>query len=404
MNIADKDAVLPKGCEILIIGAGAYGLSSAWFLASRYGGKNIVVLDASDFAGNGTGRCIGGFRTQWGHESNIRMCLESVDFFEKAADILSYPQGIELKQQGYLLLAWDEENLDRFRMCQQAQHALGVKSRMLTPEEVLRISPRVNANGLLGGAICERDGTVSPFRLLDALLKGVRREGVQVAFGCKVHGLEHSATTFMARTSQGDISAKKVVICTDWAAPELLRPLGVQVPVDRLPVEIMVTEPAPPMLGPIHISMRHGMAINQMPRGSIVVNHGRARTRADDISNQPDWLEKACRGACEVVPSLADVNVLRGWAGTISVTPDMQPIIDELEVPGLYVAVSAYKGLMTAPAAGRFVSDLVAGTVTDDPVAPFLSLARLSNGQLVREPMTNGAKLDPGAAAGNPMN
>lgn len=395
MNTSRKGAALPSGCEILVIGAGAYGLSSAWFLASRFGGKNIIVLDASDFAGNGTGRCIGGFRTQWGHESNIRMCLESVDFFEKAADILSYPQGIELKQQGYLLLAWDEEVLERFRMCQKAQHAHGVASRMLTPEDVLRISPGVNANGLLGGAICERDGTLSPFRLLDALLKGVRREGVQVEFGCRVNSIAHSASTYTARTSHGSISAEKVIICTDWAAPDLLDPLGVQVPVDRLPVEIMVTEPAPRMLGPVHISMRHGMAINQMPRGSIVVNHGRARTRADDITNQPDWLEKACKGACEVVPSLAGVNVLRGWAGTISVTPDMQPIIDELEVPGLYVAVSAYKGLMTAPAAGRFVADLVAGAVADDPVAPFLSLSRLRTGQLVREPMTNGAKLDP---------
>lgn len=394
MNDTGKNEALPNGCEILIIGAGAYGLSSAWFLASRFGGKNIVVVDGSDFAGNGTGRCVGGFRTQWGHESNIRMCLESTAFFENAPSILSYPQGIELKQQGYLLLAWEEEKLERFRFCQQAQHAHGVNSRMLTPEEVLRLSPRVNPNGLLGGAICERDGTVSPFRLLDALLKGVRRSGVRVTYGCQARSLAHQNNSFTVSTSRGDISAKKVVLCTDWAAPDLLRTLGLQVPVDRLPVEIMVTEPAPRMLGPVHISMLHDMAINQMPRGSIIINQGRVRPRIDDASNQPDWFERACSGAVEVIPSLRDVNVLRGWAGTISVTPDMQPIIDELEVPGLYVAVSAYKGLMTAPAAGRFVSDLVAGTAASDPVAPYLSLSRLHSGDLVREPMTNGAKLD----------
>jgi len=393
MNQSSQNEPLPKGCEILIIGGGAYGLSSAWFLASKYPGKDIVVVDASDFAGNGTGRCIGGFRTQWGHESNIAMCLESVDFFEKAPEILSYPQGIELKQEGYLLLAWDEEVLERFRTCQTAQHAHGVQSRMLSAEEVMRISPKVNREGLLGGAICERDGTISPFRLLDALLKAVRRAGVRVEYGCSVRTLERSGSTFKASTSHGAISASKVVICTDWAAPDLVRQLGLDLPVDRLPVEIMVTEAAPRMLGPIHISMRHGMAINQMPRGSIVVNHGRARQTSDDISNQPDWFAKACRGACEVVPALADLNVLRGWAGTISVTPDMQPIIDELAVPGLYVAVSAYKGLMTAPAAGRLISDLVSGRAGDDPMAKYVSLARLKNGELIREPMTNGAKI-----------
>lgn len=394
MKLMEHESAVPNGCEILIVGGGAYGLSSAWFLAAKYPGKDIVVIDASDFAGNGTGRCIGGFRTQWGHESNITMCLESVDFFEKAPEILSYPQGIELKQEGYLLLAWDEENLERFRACQVAQHAHGVKSRMLSADEVMRISPRVNEVNLLGGAICERDGTVSPFRLLDALLKAVRRAGVRVKFGCSVRSLEHKGNSFYAKTTHGDITAKKVVICTDWAAPDLVRQLGMEVPVDRLPVEIMVTEAAPRMLGPIHISMRHGMAINQMPRGSIVVNHGRPRKKSEDISNQPDWFAKACRGACEVVPSLADLNVLRGWAGTISVTPDMQPIIDELAIPGLYVAISAYKGLMTAPAAGRLISDLVAGTVAHDPMAKYVSLSRFDRGDLVREPMTNGAKVE----------
>lgn len=393
MTHSDSSKSLPTGCEILIVGAGAYGLSSAWFLAQKYPGKDIVVVDASDFAGNGTGRCIGGFRTQWGHVSNITMCLESVDFFEKAAELLSYPQGIELKQEGYLLLAWDEETLERFRTCQVAQHAHGVKSRMLTAEEVVRISPKVNQVNLLGGAICERDGTVSPFRLLDALLKAVRRIGVQVDFGCKVVKLAHKGDTFRAETSHGTIEAKKVVICTDWAAPDLLRQVGQELPVDRLPVEIMVTEPAPRMLGPIHISMRHGMAINQMPRGSIVVNHGRPRKTSEDISNQPDWFAKACKGACEVVPSLAELNVLRGWAGTISVTPDMQPILDEMDLPGLFVAVSAYKGLMTAPAAGRLISDLVAGTARNDPMAEYVARSRFARGDLIREPMTNGAKV-----------
>lgn len=389
-----SDIKLPKGCEILIIGAGAYGLSSAWFLASKFPGKDIVVIDASDFAGNGTGRCIGGFRTQWAHESNIRMCLESVSFFEQAKEILSYPSGIELKQKGYLLLAWDEEVMERLRYCQPAQHAHGIQSRMLTPEEVLDISPGVKAEGLLGGAICERDGTISPFRFLDALLKGVRRKGVTVKYQCRVEALKLIGDNYHVTTTEGDLVAKKVIVCTDWAAPDLVSQLGIDLPVERVPVEIMVSEPAPPMLGPVHISMKHNMAINQMPRGSIVINHGRKREMVDDIRNQPDWFERASRGAMEVVPGLGDINVLRGWAGTISVTPDMQPIIDELEAPGLYVAVSAYKGLMTAPAAGRFMSDLVTGTASQDPVAPYLSLSRLERGELVREPMTNGAILD----------
>jgi sarcosine oxidase subunit beta len=382
----------PVGCDVLIIGAGAYGLSAAWHLASASDAR-IVVVDQSDFAGNGTGRCIGGVRTQWGHLSNILMCQESIDFFEKAGDILDYPTGIDFKQSGYLLLAWDDATLDLFRSAQVAQHAHGIPSRMLTPEDVLRISPHVNPHGLRGGAICERDGTVSPFRWLDALLKDSRRRGVEVHFHTRVEGVAQQGPGFVVDTSRGRVQADKVLICTDWAAPELLKPMGISLPVDRLPVEIMVTEPWREMLGPVHISMRHSMAINQMTRGSIVINHGRPRDRGDeDISLQPDWFRRACGGAAEIAPFLRDLHVLRGWAGTISLTPDMQPIMDCPGPEGLVVGVSAYKGLMTSPAAGRYLSDLVLRRPQSDPITPFVSLARFARGELVVEPMTNGAK------------
>lgn len=385
---------LPRSREIVIVGAGAYGLSTAWHLACAIGGNDILVVDGSDFAGNGTGRCIGGFRTQWGHESNIRMCLESTRFFEQAAEILDYSQGIDIKQKGYLLLAWDEETMQRFASVQDIQHRLGVKSQLLNADEVAALSPPVNREGLLGAAFCQRDGTVNPFRYLDALLKGVRRKGVTVRYDTTVHGIAHRHGRFHLTTNAGELSAGKVVICTDWASPKLMRTLGLDLPVESVPVEIMVTEPTRPLLGPIHISMRHDMAINQMSRGSIVINHGRPRPREETIFVNPDWIAHAARGAREVSPSLADLNVLRAWAGMISVTPDMQPLLDEMEIPGLYVAVSAYKGLMNSPAAGRYMADLILGRAQDDPLTPFVSLARLASGNLVREPMTNGARLD----------
>ncbi|MGE4248877.1 MAG: NAD(P)/FAD-dependent oxidoreductase [Parvibaculaceae bacterium] len=381
-------------CDVLVIGAGAYGLSTAWFLSEQDRSLRIQVVDASDFAGNGTGRAIGGVRTQWGHDSNIRMSLESVEFFEQAAETLDYPQGIELKQQGYLILAWDEETLRRFKDAQVNQHKYGIESHMLDPDEVLSISPHVNPEGLVGGAFCQRDGTISPFRWLDALLGAVRRRGVTVTFGCRVESLRQSGRSFLAKHRTGTFEAAKVVVCTDWAAPDLIGGLGIDYPIRRTPVEIMVTEPYREMLGPVHISMRHKMAINQMVRGSIVINHGRVREKVDDIASQPDWFQEACQGASEVIPALGEVNVLRGWAGTISVTPDMQPILCETPVDGLYVAVSAYKGLMTSPAAGRLMADLVCGTGQNDPILPFVNPIRFSSNKLVREPMTNSAKMD----------
>jgi sarcosine oxidase subunit beta len=385
---------LPASCDTLIIGAGAYGLSTAWHLACADPARDILVIDAGEFAANGTGRCVGGVRTQWGHESNIRMCLESIAFFEEARARLDYPGGIEFKQHGYLMLSWEDETLDRFRAVQPTQHAHGIDSRILTAEDVREVSPHANQDGLLGGSICMRDGALNPFRWLDALLTDARRRGVQVAYGTRASRLTANGR-LKAETSHGTVEAAQVLLCTDWAAPELAATIGVDLPVTRLPVECMVTERFPHLLGPCHISMRHDMAVNQLANGSIVINHGRSRAQVDDISNQPDWFARACRAAVEVAPALADLNVLRGWAGTVSVTPDMQPILCETSQEGLFAAVSAYKGLMTSPAAGRFMADLMTGAGQRDPIAPYVHLDRFASGDLVREPMTNGARVNP---------
>jgi len=84
--------------DVLIIGAGAYGLSCAWWMAKRRTGARILVVDEGEFASGASGRNGAGFRMQWGLDLNIRLCQESIRFFETAAEQLDYPRGIELKQ------------------------------------------------------------------------------------------------------------------------------------------------------------------------------------------------------------------------------------------------------------------------------------------------------------------
>ena len=63
--------------DVLIIGAGAYGLSCAWSMAKKRSGARILVVDAGEFASGASGRNGAGFRMQWGLDLNIRLCQES---------------------------------------------------------------------------------------------------------------------------------------------------------------------------------------------------------------------------------------------------------------------------------------------------------------------------------------
>ncbi|MGE0748971.1 MAG: NAD(P)/FAD-dependent oxidoreductase [Variibacter sp.] len=379
-----------KKVDVLVIGAGAYGLSCAWWMAKRRTGAEILLVDQGEFASGASGRNGAGFRMQWGLELNIRLCQESILFFENAAEELDYPRGIELKQDGYLVLAHSEKAYRNLQAAVVTQNSFGVPSEMLNADECVDMVPPLGRNKLVGGSFCAKDGSASPFLWLDALLKACRREGVVVRYGTRVHGLEKKDSGFQARLNDEMVEADRVLLCVDWAAPELLSSLGIEIPVTSLPKEAMVTAPCEPKVGPILISLEHHIAVNQVQRGSIVFTVSRPRV-GSEIRSMPDFLSFAAPRVIDLLPGVADLRILRTWGGVSSLTPDMQPILGQTEVDGLYVAVSSYRGFMTSPAVGRMMSSLILDDDTNDPILSKLGPRRFAAGEMISEPLLNQA-------------
>ena len=372
--------------DVIVVGAGLYGLSAAWHLARR--GAKVWVLDGGDFASGGSGRNMAGFRMQWGLEFNISLSQESIEFFEQAEERLEYPGGIECKQGGYLLLAHDEAVLDGFRQLRPVHERFGVPSEILAPADIARMVPGLNMDGILGGSFCGRDGTANPFLLLDAFLKAARREGVNVLFGTPVLGIEQHGDRFLAKVPGGGHWAPSVLVCTDWQAPELLAPLGVDVPITGLSKEAIATERCAPMIGPLLISYRHDLALNQMGNGTVLAYATQDRPQGGDFASTPGYLPFLARKIVDLMPPLAGLRVLRSWAGVVSQTPDMQAVLGATGIPNLFIAVSAYKGFMTCPAVGRLMAELILDGKSDHPAAARLTLDRFRTGDLVPEPLT----------------
>jgi sarcosine oxidase subunit beta len=242
----------------------------------------------------------------------------------------------------------------------------------------------------VGGSYCARDGSASPFLWLDALLKACRREKVDVRYGTRVHGIRKNGAGFSAMLNEDEIEAYRVLLCVDWAAPELLASLGVELPVVSLPKEAIVTVPCEPKVRPILISLEHHISVNQVNRGSIIFVVSRAR-EGSEVRSTPDFLAFAAPRVIGLLPGVADVPVLRTWGGVSSLTPDMQPILGQTEVEGLYVAVSSYRGFMTSPAVGRMMAALILDDDTNDPILSKLGPRRFQTGDLISEPLLNQA-------------
>ena len=122
--------------DAVIIGGGIHGCSIAYHLAKK-GWKNILLLEKDYLAAGGTGRSAAGIRHQFGTEINIRLAAASVRRMENLEEELGYPQGIELLQKGYLMLAYTETQLEQFRENISLQKSIDPHNLtvIMTPEE-----------------------------------------------------------------------------------------------------------------------------------------------------------------------------------------------------------------------------------------------------------------------------
>ena len=113
---------LPHTADIVIIGGGVMGASTAYHLAKR-GAKNILLLEKEQFYGQGaTGRCAGGVRYQFSTEINVRLSMVSLPMLERFESEIGQP--IDFRQCGYLILLSNDKDLAEYEKNIQLQNEL----------------------------------------------------------------------------------------------------------------------------------------------------------------------------------------------------------------------------------------------------------------------------------------
>src|SRR6184192_4125128 len=114
--------------DVVIIGGGIMGASTAFHLARR-GCTNVTVLESAEFFGTGsTGLNAGGVRHQFSSAVNIELSKVSIAAMERFADEMG--QEVSLRRCGYLFMLDDEADLARFRQNVALQNAHDVPSRV----------------------------------------------------------------------------------------------------------------------------------------------------------------------------------------------------------------------------------------------------------------------------------
>jgi len=358
-----------KKANIVIIGAGISGLSTAYNLAKN-GMKDIVVIDKAYITSGSTGRCGAGVRQQWGTKLNCILAKKSIDFFTTAKEELGYEKDIEFKQEGYLILSTTKGEDVLFEKNVILQNSIGIPSVMLTVNEALKIVPHLNPDSFTSATFCKTDGHVNPFLMSEAYYLAARKLGVEFFFYENVERIIIEDNQIKkVITDKREILTSKILNAAGGFAREVGLMAGVDIPVFSENHEILVTEPTRKIQGPMVMSFSKNIYCQQVPHGSFLMGRGNPDAKHNhDISSTWQFLDEMAKTVCHILPEVGKLRVIRTWGGSYNISPDHQPIISDTSVlPGFYIACGySGHGFMFAPITGELLSQMILGLPLED--------------------------------------
>ncbi|HOT31745.1 MAG TPA: FAD-binding oxidoreductase [Petrotogaceae bacterium] len=373
--------------NVVVIGGGVVGCSIAYNLASQ-GISDVVLIEKSFLASGSTGRCGAGVRQQWGTKMNCLLAQKSMEILENMNDILHTKRDIELKQKGYLLLAYTEKEMNQFKKNVELQNSLGIASKIITPEQAREIVPYLNTEKLLGGAFYEKDGHANPFLVTNAYAQAAISLGAELNTYTEVVSIKRKGSKIEGvQTSKGFISTDTVINAAGGYSKEIGKMAGVDIPVYPQRHQILVTDPVNEVLGPMVMSFSYNIYCQQSPQGSFIMGYGDpAEPRDYNINSSWRFLEEMAEKVVWLLPPLKNLRVVRQWSGLYTMTEDRQPLICKAdEVENFYMACGfSGHGFMIAPMVGKLISEMVIGKKLSVDIE--LNYKRFEKGELLFEP------------------
>lgn len=378
--------------DVVVIGGGVVGAATAFELASR-GCTNVILLERHTLASGSTGRCGAGVRQQFGTELNCVLARESVRIFEKMDDYLDYEPSVEFRQSGYLMLAFADRQWEQFKKNVALERSLGIDVKMLTVEEALKIVPFLNTEGMVGATFCQEDGYANPFHTTFAYAQAAARLGVRVMTHTEVRGIEvESGKINAVVTDKGRIATATVVNCAGAYSGKIAEMAGIDLPVWGERHQILITEPVEPVMGPMVISFHHDFYCQQTAHGSFIMGIGMpGEPKSYNIMSSVDFLERMAKNLKALLPPVANLRVVRQWAGLYDRSPDAQPILGEFPSVERFFNANGFSGhgFMVAPVVGVLMAELITSGKTSIDISR-LDVGRFERGELVFEPSVVG--------------
>lgn len=345
--------------DVVVIGAGVTGLSSAFWLSKA--GVDVLVIEKGIVGWEASGRNGGSVGPRGDDPSVVPLATESCRLWPTMDDELGYPT--EFVGKGRVAVALDEDRMAILTQSTERWSRLGIPIRVIDPQEMRELVPCVSPN-TLGGNFSPRGGHANPQRTVQGFAWATLDHGGRIWQETVVGAINVSKGKVTAvETTRGPVFTETVVSCAGPQSALIGRMVGIEIPIVPARVEILATVPLPPIF---QVAVGgNGLYGRQTQRGNLIFGGGPhewtevALDREPTKSNTP-LIRNIARRLSVLFPSLADVPILRSWAGVVEEAPDYCPIIERFQSPeGFLMATVSGYGFGLCPATGKAVCELV---------------------------------------------
>jgi glycine/D-amino acid oxidase-like deaminating enzyme len=424
-----SDEALPARADVVIIGGGIIGTSTALFLAQR--GVSVVLCEKGHIAGEQSSRNWGWCRKMVRDPREIPLVIESLRLWQGMNHTVEAETGF--RTCGIMYLAESAADLARLEGWLDHARQYQLDTRVIAGAEVARLLPG-SATPWAGALYTPSDGKAEPQMAAPAIAAAARRHGAAILTSCAARGIETAGGRIAAVvTEKGRIACGSVVLAGGAWSRLFCGNLGIDLPQLKVLGSVMRTEP---LAGGPEISASGGLfgyrkrldggytvatlgvrtidivpdSFRLLPQylpsarlhwqklrfrvGRRFVEEWRTERRwaldgpspfealrVLDPAADPYVLERARASIGAAFPAFRTVAVAESWGGMIDVMPDAIPVISAVDsLPGFFIATGfSGHGFGIGPGAGRLMADMVTGAPAIVDPAPF-RLSRFTDG------------------------
>jgi len=382
------DAAPRDEYEVVVIGGGGHGLSTAFHLASEHGIRDVAVLERGAIGLGNVGRNTTIVRSNYHLADNIRFYEASLKIWERLERTLNF--NAMVSQRGTLYVYHTDSQRDLYARRGNLMRLMGADQEHIDRAEVKRLVPLVDLdNGrfpILGGFIQRRGGSVRHDAVAWGFARAASGLGVDIVQQCEVTGIRRDGARMVGvETSRGFVRAKKFVMAVAGHSSRIAEMAGFRLPIETHVLQAFVTESLKPMLDVV-ISYGAGhFYISQSDHGGLVFGgHIDGHNTYAQRGNLP-VVEEVLAAGITLLPALSRLRVLRQWGGVMDMSMDGSPIISRTPLENLFMNGGwCYGGFKAVPMGGLATAHLVA-TGEPHPDAAQFRLDRFRTGRLLDE-------------------